>query len=208
MDLVIRHDVRQELTIRLNVHQRLVVNQNIALRLEALVRDLRDERYEAEKISCEKCHHVMTKEDILQGFLDSPTDYTTGCPDCGYRFLVNLVSSNQVYLQFLCPAQTLYSLNDLNSNDLYRRSPKFISKSYPSVYRSALYHFGSLNNAFEKLGKKYSYSPIHTWDVKVIPYLGNLPDARIAELIKVQVWKVRKLRVSLNIKRYLKSNDI
>jgi len=196
--LRLRQVQRQVLTAR----QRLQVQHLLAQRMEHLARDIRDEKYEPEKVNCKSCGHTMTHEDILSGFLEDPHDHTTCCPKCDKRFKVNLVSHNRIYIAYLCASQTLYALQNL-----YRCSPKTIGKKHPSVYRSALDHFSTLNEAFAKLGRKYRFKPIHTWNAKVVLYLGKMPDTHIANCVHVPVRKVRELRHSLNIPRYLKSQE-
>lgn len=197
------------LTLSLNINQslqtRLSLDQRIGLRLylfqvrSELVQELRGERYNP-KAECPDCFHKLSLAEILQGFNDNPQDYTTGCPQCGQRFVASLVSFGQassIHLNFYCPCQTLDLLRGKE-----QESPEGISRWNASVFQSAVIHYGSLRKAFEQIDADYSFDEIGPWKDKVQPFLGRLPDTTIAECIDVPVSAVRYLRRKLGIDRF------
>jgi len=182
------------LEISLSPEQRLRIRLNLRL---ALLETLSNDRYRA-KATCPACNRRLTSMEILKGFRRDPRDYTTRCPRCGHRFNAQLIlttPSGQIELQLFCAEQTL---NQLLGKDCFK--PIEFMKVFPSVYRSVLFHFGSLKAAFTKLKVNYRYSEKHLqWQNKVRRFLGRLPDAVIASAVGVSTSSVRKLRIKLDI---------
>lgn len=168
------------------------------LRLE-LIQALREERYEPDSV-CSSCGKKLTLIEILKGFRDDPFDYTTECPVCTTRFQPSLARTDRfgkTMLLFYCPLQTLEVLKNHAT-----AAPAEIQQANPSVFQSALVHFGSLAGAFQTLGIAYDFEPINGWEVKITPFLGRLTDAEIARCASVHVRKVRSLRKKLGIERF------
>jgi len=65
-------------------------------------------------------------------------------------------------------------------------------------------HFGSLANAFKKMGVKYTKEEKTLWHVKVQPFLGRMPDKMIAEVVGVGPALISALRRSYRIPRFSK----
>ncbi len=191
----------QRITLSLNVEQRIYIQQaQLQMRLD-LVEALRGDKYEPQA-TCPKCSCKMTALEIIKGFLPDPDDFTTACSGCGNRFQPKLICHGRysnIELPFFCAAQTLPKL--FGKEGL---SPEEMLKEHPAIYHSAVVHFGGLTQAFERIGKKYSFTEINknNWRDKVGPFLGHLSDKIIAECAGVSVNLVGKLRRSRGISRY------
>jgi hypothetical protein len=84
-------------------------------------------------------------------------------------------------------------------------SPKAIEGHDPAAYKSAVFHFGGLAQAFKEIGVKYTEESFDGWLEKVAEFLGRLPDTKIAQAINKPASFVRRLRNKLGIKRFRKS---
>lgn len=195
--------MRHELSHRLELEHKLLheLQLQYTLRLE-LVAALREDRYQ-EDTECPSCLRRLSLAEILKGFRDDPHDYTTECPSCGTRFMASIACKDRhgkIVLGFYCPLQTIDQLYSM-----IRKAPEEIRKEKPSVYHSAVIHFGSLKAAFAQFGVDYSLEgDFEGWEAKVIPFLGRLPDAEIARCVGVPARKVRALRVKEGIERFRK----
>lgn len=193
--------VQQRQEIRLSHEQRLAIaEQQLGLRLE-LVGALHDEQY-TPRGDCPSCAHKMTPAEIVRGFNAEPTDFTTGCPKCRYRFEVKLICfgrGSQMELPFYCASQVLHQLGALKA-----LTPEAISRSHPAVYRSSIVHHGTLRQAFAKLGISYLFPEQVEWQSKVRPFLGRMPDTVIAECADVGVRVIRRLRRELDVEPFSK----
>jgi hypothetical protein len=187
---------------------RLVLTQSISQKLEIglrqyltetraeLAQTLRGEKFEP-SARCPKCSRKLTAVEILKGFNDNPTDFTTACPKCGERFPASLINYGRVFrteLQFYCARQVVEQLRGFD-----HFTPEEISRANQSVFQSAIYHFGSLRQAFEKIDRTYSFDEVGAWREKIQPFLGRLPDTIIAECVDVPVSAIRYMRRKLEI---------
>lgn len=191
--------LRQELKLRLTPEQQIRIEGRLfELRL-ALVGALRDERYEP-RARCPNCDIRLEPGQILAGFNDDPTDFTTECPrkECKHRFQPSLVcfgTGSQIELPFFCSAQTLHQLNGLE-----RLTPEEFSQQHPAIFRAAIAHHGSLAGAFKKIDITYAHVEDHDWKSKIGPFLGRLPDKTIAELVHTTPRTIAAMRKRLKIK--------
>lgn len=168
-----------------------------------MIASLRGGRYEPQPLLCKQCKHTLTALEILKGFSTDPLDTTTACPKCGARNLPLLgyrTDSGSVIIEMLCASQTLYALRGWDM-----LSPKALEKHNPSAFKSAVYHFGGLAQAFKEIGVKYAEESFDGWLEKVAEFLGRLPDTQIAKAINKPPSFVRGLRNKLGIKRFRKS---
>ena len=81
-------------------------------------------------------------------------------------------------------------------------SPEKIAEKDPGSFRSAIVHYGGLRNAFKELNIEYPFEEIHDWKIKVLSFLGMLPDTQIANAANVSVSKIRSLRKKHGISRF------
>ena len=194
--------LRQGLTLsqKLRLHQSNV----LSLRL-ALIQVLREEEYKPEAV-CPDCGASLELVDILSGFNQDPDDFTTRCPKCKRRFQPKLVCKGQygsVETLFFCAAQTLDKLpgkEDLDANAFL--------KTNAALYRSAIFHFGSITNAFRKVGRQYQHEDLTGWREKVVPFLGRLSDVTISHHVNASADSIGKLRRKLNIPPYIKKQAL
>jgi hypothetical protein len=193
-----RLETRQEL--------RLEARQALSLRLslqQQLHRRLfgSDEVYKPYGI-CPSCGFRLKPVDIIRGFTRNPEDITTKCPRCKKRFLPILCGGNsaaRIEVPFYCAAQTQARLIPEMANF----SPSFLRSQEAAIYRSAMYHFGSLKAGFALNGIAYTKEPrLSTWQTKVLKFLGRLPDKLIADTARVGLRQVRKLRQEKHIPAY------
>lgn len=160
---------------------------------------LYDERY-VPTGNCPQCSRKLTAKEILEGFNDNPTDYTTCCTGCNYRFEPKLIcfgKAANIELPFYCPNQALHQLGKLASEN-----PDAIKKENPAVYRSILVHHGSLKSAFKSINIDYQFDEVPEWKDKVVPFLGKMQDTVIASATGQPVHKVRQFRNHLKIKAF------
>lgn len=178
---------------RITTAQRL--DQQLSVRLE-LLEALHGERYHPVG-DCPQCNRKLTKVEILKGFNDSPTDFTTRCTGCGHRFQPKLIHStalSRAELPFFCPGQTLYQLRGKETVPAEE-----LQRTAPAIYRSAMVHFGSLAAAFSRNGVTYALEKIEHWKAKVRGFLGKLTDKLIAECVGAPAKEVRAYRRELQI---------
>ena len=174
-------------TISLRQEQRfgteLTVGQILSTRL-SLILALRGVNYRP-KGKCTGCGKMLTHEEILKGFRSDPLDYKTECPRCETRFVSQLshrseTGASEALLTFYCADQVLHEMKGLHNLE-----PKEIEKRNPSVFHSAIAHFGNLKNIFKELDVEYAKELQGDWKTKVEPFLGKLPDTIIARCIGV-----------------------
>lgn len=198
MELGLRQSLHTRLETSLSIEQKL--DQKLRIQ-QALLLALRGEHYKPEA-GCPKCGKKLSRGEILRGFRRDPNDYTTRCPRCKFRFtprLVNWGLASRTELPFYCPMQTL---NQLYGHETF--SPSEMRSHNQAVYHSAIYHFGSLKQAFAKIGVKYRFAEpkAKKWEKKVKPFLGRAPDTMIASAAGVSVREIRQLRLDLGIGAY------
>ena len=161
---------------------------------------------------CPNCGHHLTPREILAGFSQSSTDTTTQCPQCDARFQPILIAWGQgssIEVSYYCPEQTLFAL--MGRVNL---RPKELAKELPGVYQSAILHFGSLRAAFAEVGTRdgrvveYAFSDIDGWELKVGPFLGQLPDREIARIVGVSPTTIRRMRKREGVDRYRASDYV
>ncbi len=191
----------QHVEQRLETSHRLTIDQRFALRLELLL-VLGGTNYRPKAV-CPKCGHVLTDAEILKGFNRDPNDLLTTCPkpDCRERLRAHLrwsSSAGSAELQFFCPTQTTHALEGRQG-----RSPEELEKDNPSVYHSAITHFGTLKTAFASIGVAYAFNERVDWRRKVTPFLGQMPDTLIAECAGISASSVRRLRTKQRIRPFV-----
>ncbi len=147
---------------------------------------------------CPKCNKGLMVAEIVIGFKTDVNDFTTACPQCKHRFEpTNLVSqrTGEEY-RFWCNPQTrerLPGLEGLEVDDF--------RKQHPHIYFSAIFHFGSLFNAFRHVHIEYRREKFD-WTTKARFCLGQVSDKDISAIFGVSVAKVSTMRKSLKIERY------
>lgn len=193
-------NLNQSLSLQLSQGQ--ILAQQLSL-LQRLSRRLHgdDETY-SPKGTCTHCERRLTPAEIIRGFSRSLTDTTTKCPRCKKRFqpILRAVSvASSVEIPFYCKGQTVAKLTAAMAS----LNPDEFRRSQTAIYRSAMFHFGSLTAAFRECGIRYKHEPkIPAAEKKIRSYLGRLPDSVIASHSGLSVKKVRALRESLNIGPY------
>ena len=201
LGLSLSHRLEQKLEHKLNLshEQRLRLRTHVfSLKIE-LIEALRAERYNPSG-ECPRCMHKLTHVEILSGFNRDPEDYTTKCPRCNTRFEPRLImfgNDVRVELPFYCDCQALSKLMVIGA-----QTAEELSRQYPAVYRTCIVHHGSIKAAYKAINIDYPYEEISDWISKVTPFLGRLQDTEIARCAGVSVYKVRKLRHSMDIPRY------
>lgn len=191
-------EVNTELAVEL---QTRVETRLLELR-EELVEALRGERFTPHAIC--SCGHTLTSLEIIKGFNTDPTDYNTTCSVCGNRFRPNLTVSSALGLAsvlFYCPAQTLDQIKGKE-----HLAPEVWKSGDTSLYRSAIYHFGGMAQAFAQLGVEYPFEELPDWQQKIGDFLGTMPDTTIAECVGQPVSVIRKIRRELGIDRFRRSD--
>lgn len=198
-------DLNLRLAPRLTLEQRVLVLQHtLSLRLE-LVAAIRAEQWKS-NARCPQCNRRLTLLEILKGFNQDPGDVTTGCPKCNRRFRPFLICQGDGWaaeIPFYCPSQVLEMLKGEEG-----LSPAQLSKKYSAIYRSTLIHFGTLGNAFAKIGITYIFKEVDAWKQKARPFLGRLPDGVIAECVGRSARTIGTERRRLRIPRYSKSQSL
>jgi hypothetical protein len=196
----------QALTQKVVTSPKEIQEQKFMLKLD-LLRAVPDYAYVPEgDCPAFDCGRKMTPIEIIKGFNQDPTDFTTCCPKCGHRFRPSLVARSAqdgsiVRTSFYCSTQTLSLLQGKEY-----LSPEDLEQDHQGVYRSAIAHFGGLRQAFAKNGVSYHYQEtIPDWREKVRPCLGMMKDTEIARIFIVSVYSVRKLRKELKIPRCINS---
>lgn len=193
-----RHSIKPSTRFRLSHGlSQAIANRLIELRVN-LVSQIAGVIYNP-SMNCPACKYHLTMLEVLKGYTNDPLDLRTTCPKCATRFEAKLVSRG-VELVLYCPSQALH---ELRGNE--GMSQKDILEWNPSVYHSALIHFGTITNAFKQLGVEYQYLEVTDWHGKVQPFLGNLPDTTIAEVVGVSRKRIASLRKSLGIGPFRRS---
>lgn len=187
--------------LRLTLGQRIeIANRLLAMRL-SLISHLAGVNYEPLP-KCPACKYHLTLLETLQGYNSDPTDLTTGCPKCKSRFVAQL-RSGSAELQWYCPSQTQYALREFA-----HLPPEEILRLNPSLYHSAISHFGTVTAAFADDGITYAHKEETLWHSKVQPFLGKLPDAIIGEIVGVSSREITKLRRAFGIAGFKRSRTL
>ncbi len=127
---------------------------------------------------CIKCQHTLSITEIVIGFKTDVNDFTTQCPRCKQRFEpTNLVDQRTGKEHgFWCRDQTLDRLPGMEVLKVEE-----FREQHPEVYFSAIFHFGSLFNAFKRKGLEYRKEE-WDWETKVKFCLGQISDKDISEI--------------------------
>jgi hypothetical protein len=178
----------------------LVLSNALSLRL-TLIQTLTGDEYRPEA-KCPKCFRKLTPVEILSGFNNDPVDFTTCCSGCGHRFEPQLICFSNgvsVELPFYCDRQTLARMVGLDT-----KTPKEIALEHMAIYRAAIFHHGTLKNAFKAIGIEYKLELDSQVDLedKLGPFLGHLPDTLIAMHAGISTRRVHNLRKKLDIPKY------
>lgn len=187
----------------LSLQQRLQIEAKQLQIREDLVSAFRGENFRPSSV-CSGCGHRLTTLEILAGFTNEVTDYMTTCPRCKTRIRAVMKASSAVgstEILLYCAAQTIDQLQHRPM-----MVPDEFRKEYAAAYYSALYHFGSLRGAYKKANMDYPHQEKVDWREKAVPFLGKLPDKVIASYADVPSYEVSKLRKSLGIGRFYKTN--
>jgi hypothetical protein len=199
MSLSLRQTV--SLSQRLTVEQSIKIQtRQLSLRLD-LLETLHGIRYEPHA-NCPKCSRKLTPLEIIKGFNSNPDDFTTECTSCHHRFepkLIHFGQASRVEIPFYCGVQVLERLPET-----LELNPDELQKKHPTIYHSAMIHFGTLKKAFEKVGLTYNFDQVHEWHKKVEPFLGQLPDTVIAQSVDKHRKVIGRLRKKLKIPAYSK----
>jgi len=207
---------RQSCRIRLGQRQTLSLEQKQALRLDLIQES--DERfglflnvvhnvwgYQIQPSArCENCDKVLSVSEIVVGFKSDLNDFTTECPRCKHRFqatnLIDVRTGKEH--DFWCANQTLERLpgKEVLEVDDFR-------KQHPEIFFSAIFHFGSLLNAFKRMGIDYRREKFDLAS-KAKFCLGQIPDRDVSAIFGVTPRAVLQMRNSLNIRRYSGSGSI
>lgn len=193
--------LRQELRtkLRLTQEQRLVIENRLLVVQIQLVGALRGERYEP-RATCPECSKVLTPIEIINGFNQEPTDFTTCCPKCQCRFAPCVISfgrASSIELPFYCSAQ---ALDQLRGKQLM--TPAELSKHHPAVYRSAIIHHSTITKAFRLIDVEYPFPEVGSWKNKVRPFLGQLSDKAIAGCVEVSPKTIAQMRKESGIEPF------
>jgi hypothetical protein len=142
-----------------------------------------------------KCHQgcskVFSRSEILSLQLEYTDHNLIKCNNCTFTAQTFLTSESVRSAAFYSPAWTLKMLKMKREHKLLKlRHADF------SDYFSAIYHFGNLNAAFQKAGIDSEVETFPDWKEKIIPALGRLPDAKLAEVLGIKEHDVRKLRLT------------
>lgn len=203
MDQCLEASHKQILEQKLTVSQRLMLKKFISSMMIQLAAALQGEKYRP-RAECPKCGRKLTSFEILRGFGTDPNNFDTTCTGCGKKFRPSLVAfgaASTIELPFYCAVQVLPLLEKYAQT-----APLKVKDDEPAVYRSAIAHYGTLKNAFTKLGIKYDFEEIPDWRDKVVPFLGRLYDGTIAKLIGVSPEVISRLRNNLRIPRATKQS--
>ena len=187
---------RQDLGIELTLAQKLELRLKLKQRQNDLKDEMDKERFFPRAI-CPQCMKKLTLEEIRNGFSDDPNVFTVICPRCKRDFVPKLINKGKMSnyeIVFYCPQQVLHRLPKYE-----KTTPETFLKEDPALYRSALQHFHSLNSAFEEIGIGYTFDAINTWQTKIMPYLGKMPDTWISEAVQVPINTIRYYRKKLGI---------
>lgn len=202
----LRHRLVQKTTLEqhLLLEQRLSIRNELFARRLALLEALGVERW-TPHAECPRCGYALTPAEILDGFLDDPRDFSTKCPRCTSRRFPAQLSlpsdAGSTTLIFYCAIQVQSMLRAAK-----KFSPEAIEQLNPSLYRSALIHFGSMANAFKTIGVSVSTSEKTAWRAKVLPFLGTMPDTHIARIVGKSPSAIRKLRYEHDIDAFVFRN--
>ncbi len=211
-------EMRQGFSMRQSVEQKHHLDQGVRLTYEqrlraetlqlSLQRDLVEEihgRRFVPKAECGKCGHELSDMEIMNGFNQDPSDFTTACPKCQSRFFPTLFSSGvgSITTPYYCPMQTLDQLVALKE-----MRPDYFRVHALAIYNSAIIHFGGLAQAFKRIGIIYAFEEKTEWMNKVITFLGKMPDTVIAGLVHTSAYQIRKLRKAHHIERYHFRQDV
>lgn len=189
----------------LSLQQRLSIEIKLFQTHEDLVNALRGNNFRPMCV-CTGCGHRLSNLEIIQGFSSDVTDYMTQCPRCQTRLRAVLTTggvAGSAEIWMYCPAQTL---DQIKYRGIFE--PDEWRKKHAAVYHSAIYHFGSLKKAYHEVGIKYPHVEKLEWQKQVVPFLGKLQDTQIANCAGVSTGKIRSLRESLGIPRFIKSEQI
>ncbi|MFC1598514.1 hypothetical protein ACFL2U_00680 [Patescibacteria group bacterium] len=201
----------QSLRQTVSLQQRLTVMQSIQLQSHELsvrlqlLETLHGIRYEPHA-KCPKCTRKLTPLEIIKGFISDPNDFTTECTSCHHRFepkLVNFGKASRLEMPFYCGIQVLERLPDI-----VELNPDELQKKHPTIYHSAMIHFGTLKTAFAKVDLVYPFDQVHEWQEKVQDFLGKLPDTVIAQSVGKSRKTIGRLRRRLEIPAYTKRNAL
>jgi transposase-like protein len=175
--------------------------EKLTWRMIGMVETLYGVDYDLEP-NCPECQWTLKLIDVLKGFVRDVNDFTTRCPKCGHRFLVEAMAKygrDSCGFRFYCSAQVLPRLKPL-----YRMTPRRICREYPDLYHSVLIHYGSIGAAMKKIGFKYRYSEkFNDWQSKIYKFIGQVPDVSIARVVGVSPSTVSRYRRKKKIKRYI-----
>lgn len=148
---------------------------------------------------CPKCNHGLTFDEVCKGFCKGANDFNTSCPKCGRFLQPKLIwkkGGEKKEEILFSPAKVKRGLHGLE-----RFSPAHIRPEYPSLYHSAICHFGTLGGAFCAKGVDYNFFE-GRFLVVLEQFFGKMPDSKLARLSGVSTESIRQLRKAQGIKPY------
>lgn len=210
MSLSCSHHQEQRCRVYWGQRQTLTHQQKLGLRQEQIA--MKNDRYRyflgfigvvtghtmLPSATCPKCSKVLSVAEIVIGFKNDLDDFTTVCPQCKHRFeSTNLVDRRTGEEHaFWCANQTLERLPGLE-----KLEPEEIKVQHPHIYFSAIFHFGSLLNAFRQKHIEYRREKFD-WTTKARLCLGKVSDRDISAIFGVTTALVSEMRRKLHIDRY------
>lgn len=152
---------------------------------------------------CPECDHKLSYAEIVHGFTNDPKDFRTTCPvaHCRHRFepTALLDATKGIGHVFMCALQTKDAMMEKwIITPSTPPPPQELRRVAPNIYYSAVFHFGSLKTAFEKIGVEYDHREVE-WNEKSRFYLGKFKDKDIAALMGIEVNEVSAERNRLKI---------
>lgn len=142
---------------------------------------------------CEHCGKKISEENILAQFPKDKYILFLNCASCNRR-MIPKIKFNGSSCWLLTPYVTL---NGLKNEKLETLNPDDIATHYERTYHSAVFHFGSLRNAFLLVGKKYTFVEIPDWQEKIHNLVGKFSISFIANTVGVSEKKVQRFIKSL-----------
>lgn len=154
-------------------------------------------------VQCPQCKEQLSRDLKALIYSSNVADPRVICPKCTFRFhprlVVGIPNKGDYVFNLLSDKHTIFYLRDWS--DL---KPREIFAKNPGVYFSAIYNFGSIENAYKKSHVRYKHPEIPIWSDLVVPYLGKISDHDIASCVITTPDAISILRRSLGIRKYNK----
>jgi hypothetical protein len=134
--------------------------------------------------------------EIVAGFKLAADDITTTCPRCSCHMKATFLVDHKAGVEhfFMGLNQTLARLPGKETMDV-----DDIRKGFPDVFFSALFHWGSLLNAFTRKHKDYRREKVD-FEAKAEFCLGQMPDHDVSAIFGLKEAEVTAMRRKRHIK--------